>query len=147
MTIYFYYTYFLLFGTCTYSKFMSIWINMGSIIILQFWFWDNWMLSAKSKVDNFLLLYVQKTKYMFLGLVIQSCPILCDPMNCSPLGSSVHGILQARMLDCVAIPFSIGHDVHVNILLRNQIILEFVIFTQSSWYCFLWDFSLFCLYH
>ena len=108
MTIYFYYTYFLLFGTCTYSKFMSIWINMGSIIILQFWFWDNWMLSAKSKVDNFLLLYVQKTKYMFLGLVIQSCPILCDPMNCSPLGSSVHGILQARMLEWVAIPSSRG---------------------------------------
>ena len=64
------------------------------------------MLSAKSKVDNFLLLYVQKTKYMFLGLVIQSCPILCDPMNCSPLGSSVHGLLQARMLEWEAIPFS-----------------------------------------
>ena len=27
--------------------------------------------------------------------VIQSCPILCDPMACSPPGSSVHGILQA----------------------------------------------------
>ena len=28
----------------------------------------------------------------------QSCPTLCDPMDCSPLGSSVHGILQARIL-------------------------------------------------
>ena len=27
---------------------------------------------------------------------IQSCPTLCDPMDCSPPGSSVHGILQAR---------------------------------------------------
>ena len=29
-------------------------------------------------------------------LVAQSCPTLCDPTDCSPLGSSVHGILQAR---------------------------------------------------
>ena len=31
-------------------------------------------------------------------LVAQSCPALCDPMQCSPPGSSVHGILQARIL-------------------------------------------------
>ena len=37
---------------------------------------------------------------------IQSCPALCDPMDCSPPGSSVHGILQARILEWVAIPFS-----------------------------------------
>ena len=45
---------------------------------------------------------------MFLGLVTQSCPILCDPMNCSPPGSSVHELLQARMLEWEAIPFSRG---------------------------------------
>ena len=39
-------------------------------------------------------------------LVAQSCPILCDPMECSPPGSSVLGILQARILEWVAIPFS-----------------------------------------
>ena len=36
----------------------------------------------------------------------QSCPTLCDPMDCSPPVSSVHGILQARILEWVAIPFS-----------------------------------------
>ena len=41
-------------------------------------------------------------------LVAQSCPTLCDPMDCSPPGSSVHGILQARMLEWVAAPFSRG---------------------------------------
>ena len=41
-------------------------------------------------------------------LVAQSCPTLCDPMDCSPPGSSVHGILQARILERVAIPFSRG---------------------------------------
>ena len=36
----------------------------------------------------------------------QSCPTLCDPVDCSPAGSSVHGILQARILEWVAISIS-----------------------------------------
>ena len=40
--------------------------------------------------------------------VAQSCPTLCDPVDCSPPGSSIHGILQARILDWVAISFSRG---------------------------------------
>ena len=43
-----------------------------------------------------------------LKLVAQSCLTLWDLMDCSPLGSSVHGILQARILEWVAIPFSRG---------------------------------------
>ena len=43
-----------------------------------------------------------------LCLVTQSCPTLCDPMDCSPPGSSVHGIFQARILEWVAISFSRG---------------------------------------
>ena len=39
-------------------------------------------------------------------LVVQSCLTPCDPMDCSPPGSSVHGILQARKLVWVAIPIS-----------------------------------------
>ena len=38
----------------------------------------------------------------------QSRPTLCNPMDCSPPGSSVHGVLQARMLEWVAMPFSRG---------------------------------------
>ena len=38
----------------------------------------------------------------------QSCPTLCVPIDCSLLGSSVHGILQAKMLEWVAILFSRG---------------------------------------
>ena len=40
--------------------------------------------------------------------VAQSCPTLCDPMDCSLPGFSVHGILQARVLEWVAIAFSRG---------------------------------------
>ena len=38
--------------------------------------------------------------------VAQLCPTLCDPVDCSPPGSSVHGILQARVLDWAAMPSS-----------------------------------------
>ena len=38
--------------------------------------------------------------------IAQSCPTLCNPMDCSLPGSSVHGIFQARILEWVAISFS-----------------------------------------
>ena len=38
--------------------------------------------------------------------IAQSCPTLCDPMDCSLSGSSIHGIFQARVLEWVAISFS-----------------------------------------
>ena len=40
--------------------------------------------------------------------VAQSCPTLCDPMDCSPPGSLVHGILQARILEWIAISYFRG---------------------------------------
>ena len=42
--------------------------------------------------------------YAVLYLVVQSCPTVCDPLDCSPPGSSVHGISQARILEQVAMP-------------------------------------------
>ena len=41
---------------------------------------------------------------------LQSCPTLCDPTDGSPPGSEVPGILQARILEWVAISFSIPYD-------------------------------------
>ena len=66
---------------------------------------------------HFLYLEIRIKKNSFLWelsenihkvLVAVLCPTLYDPMNCSPPGSSVHGILQARTLEWVAIPFSRG---------------------------------------
>ena len=39
---------------------------------------------------------------------VKSCPTLCDPVDCSLSGSSVHGIFQARVLEWIAISFSRG---------------------------------------
>ena len=41
-------------------------------------------------------------------LVVQSCPTLCNPIDCSLPGSSVHGIIQARILEWVSMLFSRG---------------------------------------
>ena len=46
-----------------------------------------------------------------LVLVAQSCPTLCDPRDCSLPGSSAHGILQARILEWVAISYSRNNTV------------------------------------
>ena len=58
--------------------------------------------------------------------VTQSCPTLCDPMDCSLPGSSVHGISQARTLEWVVIPFSRSSSLprdRMNILKENFTIL------------------------
>ena len=51
--------------------------------------------------------------------VAQSCLTLCDPMDCSPPGSSVHGSFQARVLEWVAIAFSAySHYVYIKCSLK-----------------------------
>ena len=42
---------------------------------------------------------------------LQSCPTLCEPMDCSPPGSSIHWILQTRILKRVATEYSRGSSV------------------------------------
>ena len=51
-------------------------------------------------------LLLQSMKVKSQSEVAQSCPTLSDPMDCSPPGSSIHGIFQARVLEWVAIAFS-----------------------------------------
>ena len=46
--------------------------------------------------------------YSSVVLIAQSCPTVCDPMDCSPSSSFVHGILQVGTLEWVAISFSRG---------------------------------------
>ena len=59
--------------------------------------------------------------------VTQSCPTLCDPMDRSPPGSSAHGILQARILEWVAISFSYSkplpcHKLNMTLLIILEIL-------------------------
>ena len=58
-----------------------------------------------NQVDELLFL---NNYYYLCVLVPQSCPVLWDHIDCSPPGSSVQGILQARILEWVALLFSKG---------------------------------------
>ena len=65
--------------------------------------------SIKKRPDP--LVFPKLWNFYILGLKVkftQSCPTLWDPIDCSLPGSSVHGILQARILEWVAIPFFRG---------------------------------------
>ena len=53
-------------------------------------------------------LKVQSVKNRMKLLVAQSCLTLCDPTDCSPAGFTMHRILQARIPEWAAIPFSMG---------------------------------------
>jgi len=51
--------------------------------------------------------------------VAQLCPTLSDPMDCSPPGSSIHGIFQARVLEWDAIAFSDYSAYHTPKTIKN----------------------------
>ena len=64
---------------------------------------------GRSRIANQVYFHDFSFKCMKVKVsVTQSCPTLCDPMDCSPPDSSVPGILQARTLEWVAIPFCRG---------------------------------------
>ena len=70
-------------------------------------FQPNFLSSYLINISNFLLICSVFTIFKS-SEVTQSCPTLCDPMDRSPPGSSVHEILQARILEWVAVSFSRG---------------------------------------
>ena len=60
--------------------------------------------------------------------IAQSCPTLCDPVDCSLPGSSDHGILQARILGWVAISFSRDlHNPRIKLVSHSQYLDIFVL--------------------
>ena len=73
------------------NGFTVYWFESFNVIMLITISKHTWMHTSEMKV-----------------LVAQLCPTLCNPMDCSLLGSSVYGISQARILEWVAIPFSRG---------------------------------------
>ena len=80
---------------CTWSLFLFSprpTLFMPSLVFIENFIWFNFLSSLEVKWSE----------------VAQSCPTLCDPMDCSLPGSSVHGIFQARVLEWVAISFSRG---------------------------------------
>ena len=86
------------------SVYLNCWVSLPSWFFLIVYFLC--LGNLRVVVGIMMDLYVS---------VAQSRPTLCDPMNCSPPDHSVHGILQARIPEWVAISFSRGSS-----LLRDQ---------------------------
>ena len=65
-------------------------------------------MSVNRLMDKQVVVHIYNGMLLLLpaAKLLQSCPTLCDPMDCSLPGFSVHGILQARTLEWVAISFS-----------------------------------------
>ena len=63
-------------------------------------------ITSPSKPESSLSWDARCGKQVVCAKSLQSCPPLCDPMDCSPPGASVHGILQAKKLEWVAMPSS-----------------------------------------
>ena len=83
------------------------WASKGTHLIIHLHSRKGPYISINLKLEtlNSICLSFQPWKKVKV-FVTQSCPTLCDPMDCSPPGSSVHGILQARILEWAAISFS-----------------------------------------
>ena len=93
------------------------WSGVGCHFLLSAW---KWKVKVKSLSHVWLLVtpwtathqtppsmgFSRQEDWSGVPLCAQSCPILCNPMDCSPPGSSVHCIFQAKLLDWVAISFS-----------------------------------------
>ena len=69
-------------------------VNTYKLVKFELWLWN---LASLPFTDSVLL------KCLLVAKLLQSCPTLCDPLDYSPPGSSVHGILQAKILEWVAI--------------------------------------------
>ena len=85
------------------SKVMSLLFKMLSRFVTDFLPRSKYLLiSWLQSLSQWSLWNLAKVK------VARLCLTLCDPMDCSLPGSSVHGILQARILEWIAVPFSRG---------------------------------------
>ena len=94
-----------------WSQDNGVWVNSGS------WWWKGrpgvLQFMGSQRVRHYWLTELNWTEHYqkvyswdlvaVCAKSLQSCPTLSDPMDCSPLGSSVQGILQARILEWVAI--------------------------------------------
>ena len=81
-------------------------IKQGIADAVDFFFFPL-MIQATAQSTYVPFLFFNKD-YESESEVAQSCPTLCDPVDCRPPGSCVHGISQARILEQVAISFSRG---------------------------------------
>ena len=93
---------------CIHFKCTAKWSNYTYIYTYIYIYIYIYIDSLHCYVVNSTIVFSDSIKSVNTVKVTQLCPSLCDPMDCSLPGSSVHGILQSRIREWVAIPFSRG---------------------------------------
>ena len=94
----------------TFSEYIAIWISSLWNNGLNFCLYLYFCLTYYCWIVGFWIWLLCKIYVKVKVLAALSCLTLCDPMNCCSPGSSVHGILQPRILEWVAFPFSRGYS-------------------------------------
>ena len=74
--------------------------------------WLYFLIILENKVIERYLPHFPTNKCTFASMHAQSCLTLCDPIRCSPPGSSMHGILLVRIMEWIAISFSMQSSRH-----------------------------------
>ena len=111
------------------TKILILFLNFGRITIFLFIIWN--IVNCSFPVDD--LYHVKDT----VPCYNQSCPTLCKPMDCSPPGSSVRGILQAKIPEWVAISPSRGSSWSKN---RTHVscIRRWILYLWTTWKSLMW---------
>jgi len=105
--------------------------------------------------DHFILIHhVQLCVYVYTYMCVcacaQSCTTLCNPMDCNPLGSSVHGIFQARTLVWVAISYSRGSSQPRNWICISYVscVGRWILYHCPTWEAYIYDiYDMYVIYH
>ena len=118
----------------------SSWARDGSCVScigrLILFHWTNWEAHINVYlIDNNPWCVRLNSDCITLVLVAQLCPTFCDPMYSSPPGSSVHEILQAKILECIAILFSKGSSRHRDQTWVSCIIGRWILYQLSHQRC------------
>ena len=109
-----------------WTEWFPILLPLGSLLSLVGFLWHFFSISLFGYGMHFLARgLIQSVLHCTCAQSLQSCPTLSDLMDYNPPGSSVHGILQARILEWVAMPSSRGSSQsqdwsHVSCLLHWQ---------------------------
>ena len=82
-----------------FGKTVLVFSNLNSVASALFW-------GGSCQTHQFCADWLRTLLMMARAKLLQLCPTLCHPMDCSPPGSSVHGISQSRILEWVAVSFS-----------------------------------------
>ena len=87
--------------------------------------------------NNLIYFYVLNAGCILVVHRTLSCPTLCNPMDCSPPDSSVHGVFQAGILESVAISFSRGSSqtTRLNACLLCLLHRRQILYPLSHWGC------------